>query len=220
MAEPKHPVHPVVKKLEAAGGAEGAVKLLGYFGGAAGERTVKIYASLEDLSVHYEVGEADILHVEAADASELPHGGSAIWLKGDAQVQRCVTRRESTQARFLAGRIAARMAGGPAVTYRTLARAALEPETAACEGYSYWPCSVVWGACLESSFPCVPTEAWLCQVGSVDSCMPTCDGYTCNYQCHSVDPRDCPPTPQWRTCGLMCGILTRRCEVASVFCRR
>jgi hypothetical protein len=162
--------------------------------------------------VHYEVRETDILHVEAADARELAHGGSAIWLKGDAQIQRCVTRRESTQARFLAGRIAARMAGGQAVTYRTQAQAALERG----EGYSYWPCSVVWGACMDTSFPCVLTEDWLCQVGSVDSCMPTCDGYTCNYQCYSVN---CPPT-QWRTCGGMCGILTRRCEVASAFCRR
>jgi hypothetical protein len=214
MADVKHPAHPLVKKLTAAGGAQGAVKLLGYFGGVAGEGTVKIHPSLDDLSVYYEVREADILHVEDADASELPHDGSAIWLKGDAQVQRCVTRRASTQARFLAGGIAARMAKGPAVTYRSAAQVPLEPDTAGCEGYSIWPCSVLIGACLASNdMPCAYTEAWWCQqVGTLDSCIPTCAGYTCNYLCHTVH---CPITQN--TC--VCGVITRRCEVATGFCR-
>jgi hypothetical protein len=56
--------------------------------------------------------ETDILHVEEAPAEELPYGGSAIWLKPDAAVERCVTHRTSTEARFLTGEIGARMAGG------------------------------------------------------------------------------------------------------------
>jgi hypothetical protein len=220
MADPKYPVHPLVKKLDAGGGAEAAVKLLGYFGGDAGEGVVKIYSSLDDLSVYFEVQTADILHVEAADPTELAHGGSAIWLKAGAQVQRCVTRRTSTQAGFLAGSIAARMAGGPAVAYRSAARAPFEPDTAACEGFSIWPCSVLIGACLASNdMPCAYTDAWWCQqVGTADvnTCIPTCAGYTCNYLCRTVNP--------WQatcgyTCGRACFPITRVCEVATGFCR-
>jgi hypothetical protein len=217
MADRKHPVHPLVKKLEAAAGAQGAIKLLGYFGGSAGEGTVRIHPSLDDLSVYFEVREDDILHVEDADPSECPHGGSAIWVKGNAQVQRTVTRGTTTQARFLAGGIAARMAGGPAVTYGLASQAPLEPDTANCEGYSIWPCSVLIGACLASNdMPCAYTDAWWCQqVGTLESCIPTCGNvYTCNYLCHTVN---CPPT-RFNTC--ICGPITRRCEVATAVCRR
>src|SRR5512133_1904810 len=133
MAETKYPVHPLLKKLEAAGAGEGAVKLLGYFGGDAGEGAVRIYPSVDDLSIYYEVPAADILHVEAADPTALPHGGSAIWVRAGAPVQRCVTRRTSTQAGFLGGSIAARMAPGPAAPYRSAAGAPRESEE-----YSLW----------------------------------------------------------------------------------
>ncbi len=227
MADRKNPVHPLVKKLEAAGGAQDAIKILGYFGGSAGEGTVRIHPTLDDLSVHYDIREDDILHVEPADPNELPNGGSAIWVKGNAQVQCSMTRSTATQARFLGGRIAARMAGGPAVTYRMASRAPLEPDTANCEGYSIWPCSVLIGACLASNdMPCAYTEAWWCQqVGTLESCIPTCGGFTCNYLCHTVNcpptqgcpTANCPPT-RFNTC--FCGVLTRGCEVATFACRR
>ena len=72
------PAHPIVAKL----GDADAVKLLGYFGGTT-EGIVKVYPSLDDLSVHYQIRESDILHVEEASADELPYGGSAIWVKAN-----------------------------------------------------------------------------------------------------------------------------------------
>jgi hypothetical protein len=39
-----------VEKLAAAGGGQDAVKLLGYFGGSAGEGVVRVHPSLDDLS--------------------------------------------------------------------------------------------------------------------------------------------------------------------------
>lgn len=45
--------HPIVAKL----GDVDAVKLLGYFGSTTGG-IVKVYPSLDDLSVHYEIREA------------------------------------------------------------------------------------------------------------------------------------------------------------------
>lgn len=206
--------HPLVAKLTSGGGETGAIKLLGYFGGAS-EGLVKVYPSLDDLSTYYRIREGDILHVEDAAAEELPHGGSAIWVQADARVDCCKTQQTAVQARFLAGDIAARMARGPAVTYRSPARQAIVPETGgggACAGGSVWPCSVVYGYCLASNdMPCAYTEQYWCpgEVYTAASCY-TCAGYTCVQECVSVV---CPPLP---TRGRFA------CEVYSrdVVCRR
>lgn len=222
MANPKYKPHPVVSKLE----ETGAVRLLGYFGGTT-EGVVKIYPSLDDLSVCLKVREADILHVEEATADELPHGGSAIWVRPDAQVERTVTQCSSVQARFLAGGIAARMAGGPAVAYAraagTVGGGQAEPATWGPEGctyagtgcnYSVWPCSVVWGACMKSAdMPCEYTKQWGCpgNVYTAKSCF-TCAGYTCVGACYSAGcppTVKCPPSTPYTHCG---------CEVFSAFC--
>ena len=214
MANPKYRPHPLVDKLTDGKGEAGSVKLLGYFGSAA-DGVVKVYPSLDDLSVYYQIREADIVHVEDAPAEELPHGGSAIWVKTNAQVERCVNQRTSIEARFLAGEIAAYMTKGPAVTYRSHARQALVPETGACAGGSVWPCSVVWGYCLASNdMPCANTEQHWCpgEIYTAASCF-TCAGYTCVAECYSAG---CPPTQ--RNCSG--GVITRCCEVYSAFCRR
>src|SRR3954471_13954483 len=116
MADPKYPPHRLVEKLAGGKDEARAVKLLGYFGSTA-DGVVKVYPSLDDLTVYYQIRDADILHVEDAPEDELPHGGSAIWVNADATVERCVNERLSTEARFLAGDIVGHMAKGPAVAY-------------------------------------------------------------------------------------------------------
>jgi hypothetical protein len=210
MADSKFRPHPLVEELTKRGDA--AVKLLGYFG-SANEGVVKFYPSLDDLSAYYEIPEADILHVEDARAEELPHGGSAIWVKANARVERCISQRTSTEARFLTGEIAMRMARGPAVTYRALGHLGYQPDPNTWDGpackYSVWPCSVAWGGCLASGDdPCVETEQWGCNVYTAKTCQFTCAGYTCDVLCVSAG---CPATVKWCT-GLQ---LTRCCEVYS-----
>jgi hypothetical protein len=213
MARPRFSPHPLVEKLTAGTEAGDQVRLLGYFGGSA-EGVVRVYPSLDDLSVYFEIHEEDILAVEDAAPEELPHDGSAIWVRGNARIESCVNQRTSVEARFLTGGIAARMAGGPAVTYGAAARVALEPETAGgCGEYSVWPCSVLIGACLASNdMPCAYTKAWWCmQVATAESCL-TCAGYTCVRDCYSVM---CPPT-QGRFCTGFRN--TCVCEVKSFRC--
>jgi hypothetical protein len=218
MTDPKYRPHPLVERLAGEAGEAGAAKLLGYFGSTS-NGVVKVYPSLDDLSVYYEISEDDIVNVEEASAEELPHGGSAIWVKANARVERCVNQRVSVEARFLGGGIAGYMAKGPAVTYRAAAPLALEPETArgpACEYSKVWPCSVVVGVCLASNdMPCPYTEQYWCpgEVATAVSCF-TCAGYTCVAECYSAG---CPPTQRYCTGGLFtrCG-----CEVYSaVRCR-
>ena len=181
MAAPKYPAHPLIEQLTREPG-EGASRFLGYFGGTT-DGVVSIYPSLEDLSVYYDIREDDIVSVEDASPDELPNGGSVILVKASAQVQHCVNRRTSVEARYLTGDISARMTSAPAPTSQGfLARlAGPKPE------FSIWPCSVVWGACMPTSSPCVQTQGCI----KVETFDPTCAGYTCNYQCHSVM---CPPT--------------------------
>src|SRR5580692_3739073 len=125
MAKPKFPAHTLVEKLSA-GGDTVAAKILGYFGGTT-DGVVKVYPTLNDLSVCLHIREADIIHVVDATPEELPNGGSVIWAKPDAQVQREVNKRTTVQAGFLAGKIAARMARGPGIAARG-ARAAAAPQ--------------------------------------------------------------------------------------------
>lgn len=220
--------HPIVGKLE----TSGAVRLLGYIGGTT-NGVVKVHPSLNDLSVFYRIRENDIVDVEAATAEELPNNGSVVWVKAEADIERCVTQSSSVQARFLAGAISAGMAGGPAVAYVRAQRARAgiadtEPVTEAggctfggaggctygganCT-FSVWPCSIVWGACMETAFPCVATQG-LCEPYTAESCF-TCAGYTCVAQCHSAGcppTHDCPPTRPRTICA---------CEVYSAFCAR
>ncbi len=186
---------------------------------------MKVYPSLNDLSVCLHIRESDILHVEEATEDELPHGGSSIWVKPDATIEQFVSQCSSVQARYLAGGITAQMAGGPAVAYGMAAGAAQdEPATWGPQGCTYggtgcnfsvWPCSVVWGACLKSNdMPCEHTKQYWCpaEVYTAKSCF-TCAGYTCVAQCYSAGcplTVKCPPTSPRTHCG---------CEVFSAFCK-
>ena len=219
MAGPKFKPHDVVEKLTEKG-RDGAVKILGYFGSTT-NGVVEIYPSLDDLSVCLQVREADIVHVEEAPDDELAHGGSAIWLKPDAVVERYVRQRTSVEARFLAGPIASRMARGRAAVYRAADDGGpAGPNTWSgdeCK-FSVWPCSVLIGACLSSNdMPCAHTEQWWCpdDIYTAKSCF-TCAGYTCVAECHSVV---CPPTQRWCPPATFLH-RTQCCEVYSAFCRR
>jgi hypothetical protein len=227
MADPKFKPHPIISKLE----ASGAVKLLGYFGGTA-DGVVKVYPSLDDLSVCLRIRETDILHVQEATPEECPHGGSAIWVKPDALIERAVSQSSAIQARFLAGGIAARMAGGPAVAYSQAAGTGgggaggggENPTWAGPTGctyidancnYSVWPCSQLIGACMASNdMPCAYTQQWWCPgpVPTAQSCF-TCAGYTCVAVCYSAG---CPPTVK---CPPSIPYTRCRCEVFSAFCK-
>jgi hypothetical protein len=195
VADPKFPPHPLIKELTKHG--DPAVKLLGYFGSTS-DGAIKVYPNLDDLSVYYEIREADILHVEEAPAEELPHGGSAIWVKANARVERCTSQRTSTEARFLTGEIARRMARGPAVMFRALARLQVpsDPNTwwgPECASKDF--CSYAWGACLASGDdPCAQTEQWGCPVITAKTCLYTCAGFTCDIPCFSAQPVQCPAT--------------------------
>ena len=226
MPNPKFKPHPIVSKLE----ETGAVKLLGYFGGTA-DGVVKFYPSLDDLSFCLQIREADILHAQDATPEECPHGGSAIWVKPDAPIERSVSQSSSVQARFLAGGIAARMAGGPAVAYAQRAAAGAagggpgeNPTNAGPTGCTYidsncngsvWPCSMAWGYCLASNdMPCAYTQQYWCPgpVLSAQSCF-TCAGYTCVAVCYSAG---CPPSVK---CPPSIPPTRCHCEVVSALCR-
>jgi hypothetical protein len=179
---------------------------------------VKLYPSLDDLSVWYEVREGDILHV--TDAPTAPNqardGASNVWVRPDAQVVQCAVARAPTEARFLAGNIAARLAGGPAAALAAPAQG-IGAAGGAGGGQigSVWPCSVIEGYCLASNdMPCAYTQQYWCpgQVLSAASCF-TCAGYTCVAVCYSAG---CPPSV--RFCPSDNPRITRCCAVASAVC--
>jgi hypothetical protein len=119
-----------------------------------------------------------------------------------------------TEARFIAGPISAQMAGGKAARMAR-AQAPVEPDTANCVGFSIWPCSVAWGACLPSGDdPCVNTKQWGCAIVSANTCLTTCAGYTCVAECYSVG---CPPH---HTQFCTKGRITQCCELATAVCPR
>ena len=228
MPNPKFKPHPIISKLE----ETGAVRLLGYFGGTT-EGVVKLYPSLNDLSVCLRIREADILHVQDATPEECPHGGSCVWVKPDALIDRAVNQSSSIQARFLAGGIASQMYGGPAVAFAQgiggggggVGGGGGENPTFAgptgctyvdpnCNG-SVWPCSVAWGYCLASNdMPCANTQQYWCppQTAGGQSCF-TCAGYTCVAECYSVG---CPPTVKF--CPQTVPRTVCRCQVKSAAC--
>lgn len=187
MAKPKYPPHRLVEKFT--GESDQAVlKLLGYFGSTS-DGIVKFYPDLDDLSVYFAIHEDDIVHVEDASADELPHDGSAIWVKSNARVERCVSRRTSLEARFLAGGVSARMVSGRAVPYQSAARRAAGPQGQV----SIYPCSLNWDGCLPTVWPCTVVfgECPPREFATVNSCDFTCGGYTCGHDCHSIMPVDC-----------------------------
>ncbi len=64
--------------------------------------------------------------------------------------------------------------------------------------------------------PCAYTEQYWCQKFQTGQ-VTNCPGYTCNLFCPTVH---CPITQNTNALFIcLCGVITRRCEVATGFCR-
>lgn len=76
--------HPLLDRLLKAGTDVRAFR--GYVGPDKGNGRVTMYPSLGDLSFYIEINRSDIVSSAAAPESLLPHGGTVIWVKPDAEV--------------------------------------------------------------------------------------------------------------------------------------
>jgi hypothetical protein len=76
--------HPLLSRLLEAGANVRAFR--GYVGPDKGTGRVRLYPSLGDLSFSIEINEADIVASAEAPETLLPHGGTVVWVKPDAEV--------------------------------------------------------------------------------------------------------------------------------------
>jgi hypothetical protein len=88
MANQKHDdhlaAHPLLKRLLDVGADVRAFR--GYVGPDQNNGRVRLYPSLGDLSFSIEINKSDIVASAAAPESLLPHGGTVIWTRPDAEV--------------------------------------------------------------------------------------------------------------------------------------
>jgi len=87
--------HPLLNRLLEVGPDVRAFR--GYVGPSKDRGRVKLYPSLGDLSFSIEIDRSDIVASAAAPESLLPHGGTVIWVRPDAEV-RCQGDRINTVA--------------------------------------------------------------------------------------------------------------------------
>jgi hypothetical protein len=76
--------HPLLSRLLEVGANVRAFR--GYVGPDKNSGRVRLYPSLGDLSFSIEIDTSDIVASAAAPESLLPHGGTVIWVKPDAEV--------------------------------------------------------------------------------------------------------------------------------------
>jgi hypothetical protein len=76
--------HPLLNRLLEAGPNLRAFR--GYVGPNKDNERVRLYPSLGDLSFSIEVNKSDIVASAPAPESLLPHGGTVIWVKPDAEI--------------------------------------------------------------------------------------------------------------------------------------
>jgi hypothetical protein len=76
--------HPLLSRLLEVG--ENVRAFRGYVGPAKDSGRVRLYPSLGDLSFSIEINKSDIVASAAAPETLLPHGGTVIWVKPDAEV--------------------------------------------------------------------------------------------------------------------------------------
>jgi hypothetical protein len=60
--------------------------LRGYVGPAKTEGTIRLYPTLGFLHLYYEINEDDIIDTAPAPVTTLPHGGTIVWVRTDAEV--------------------------------------------------------------------------------------------------------------------------------------
>lgn len=76
--------HPLLSRLLDVG--ENVRAFRGYVGPSKESGRVRLYPSLGDLSFSIEINKSDIVATAAAPETLLPHGGTVIWVKPDAEV--------------------------------------------------------------------------------------------------------------------------------------
>jgi hypothetical protein len=76
--------HPLLNRLLDAGPNVRAFR--GYIGPERDNGRVRLYPSLGDLSFSIDINRSDIVASAAAPETLLPHGGTVIWVKPDAEV--------------------------------------------------------------------------------------------------------------------------------------
>ena len=76
--------HPLLSRLLEVGANVRAYR--GYVGPDKDSGRVRLYPSLGDLSFSIEINKSDIVASAAAPESLLPHGGTVIWVRPDAEV--------------------------------------------------------------------------------------------------------------------------------------
>ena len=87
--------HPLLNRLLEVGPDVRAFR--GYVGPDQRNGRVRLYPSLGDLGFSIEINKSDIVAAAAAPESLLPHGGTVVWVKPDAEV-RCQGDRINTVA--------------------------------------------------------------------------------------------------------------------------
>ncbi len=104
------PYHPLLNKL---GRSTDVTTLRGYIGAGQDEGSIRIYASLDDLSESVEVKKDDVIHHEPTPESIQPFGGTTVWIRQDAQTTLKVDRVEKADRvkSFRAGRLNISVAG-------------------------------------------------------------------------------------------------------------
>jgi hypothetical protein len=119
--------HPLLSRLLEVGANVRAFR--GYVGPDKDNGRVRLYPSLGDLSFSIEIDESDIVASAAAPESLLPHGGTVIWVRPDAEVVCYGDRINTVAARH--PRQASALDVSPANVYetQTAARRLVEVQT-------------------------------------------------------------------------------------------
>ncbi len=60
--------------------------LRGYVGPSKNPGTIRLYPTLGFLHLYYEIDEDDIVDTAPAPVTALPHGGTIVWVRNDAEV--------------------------------------------------------------------------------------------------------------------------------------
>src|SRR5271156_6761416 len=96
-------VHPALETLADDVQPADAVRLQGYVGPTKDDKTLRLYASFEDLSEFIDVPRNEMLRSAAAPEAMAPKGGVYVWVKPDAQLVRTRTHSDTALARDLGG---------------------------------------------------------------------------------------------------------------------
>lgn len=158
MAEPKKPVEKKALKQDALverlipdpAKPSDVVVLNGFLGASDRPGFWRLYLT-QDLKQFVELAEGDIVHNEPIPTTLSPSGGTTLWVKSDAKIERTSTTTRQAQAQFLAGDIASGLSAAAAP-------AALSPRGGRVKYDSINLCPTDVGPC--ASIVRCPTASW------------------------------------------------------------